>query len=535
MSEGLATTFGVLGKTANEAAVRVLLAALDSPHTSVQEGALAALLKRRSTAGGREILRRLPTISERWKEIIRRNESRLSRSLRDAILEEDRQMAHNACRAAVWFREYDLMPTLLNVLEDSKHVHATLAADTLMELAEMLSDEVTTPQPDGRRRDPQLVRSHVIASLEGSVRRFGHHRRREVLTAFFLLAGHNNAELKNILQDPHHVAFLASLEVLGACNHSGVIRLLVDFLDDPQVPSAVLGVIFKRSDVQFVRHVLHKVGREPSRAVAENLRRVETVAWIRLGKPFFDHLSDSEQMAVVRLVTATRAPRLQVFSLVEFLLKHGKPGGRREAARALADFNGADANAVALKALDDPDAEVQANIIGHLRPRGIPGVLQRLVDMIDSPHAIVRQAVRACLSEFSFSRFAAAFDMLDEEVRLSTGKLVKKIDPQTFPLLKEELRSQIRSRRLRGLEIARTLDTVEQVEELVIGLLQDDDHIVRAEAAAALAQCGTTNSQRALQRALHDRSTAVRDAVEQSLSQREQFLHWREALADPRD
>ena len=52
--QGLATTFQVLAKTENEAALAVLLPALDYPQASVQEGALAALLNRRSPlAGGR--------------------------------------------------------------------------------------------------------------------------------------------------------------------------------------------------------------------------------------------------------------------------------------------------------------------------------------------------------------------------------------------------------------------------------------------------------------------------------------------------
>ena len=59
MSEGLKTTFRLLSETENEAAIWVLIPALDSPNVSIREEALAAILKRRSPAGHREILRRL--------------------------------------------------------------------------------------------------------------------------------------------------------------------------------------------------------------------------------------------------------------------------------------------------------------------------------------------------------------------------------------------------------------------------------------------------------------------------------------------
>ena len=90
---------------------------------------------------------------------------------------------------------------------------------------------------------------------------------------------------------------------------------------------------------------------------------------------------------------------------------------------------------------------MQAHIVGQLRGRGIPGILPVLLEMVDSPHAVVRKAARESLAEFSFRRYVAAFEMLDDEVRQSTGMLVKKIDPQTVPLLREEMRSLVRTRR----------------------------------------------------------------------------------------
>ena len=53
-------------------------------------------------------------------------------------------------------------------------------------------------------------------------------------------------------------------------------------------------------------------------------------------------------------------------------------------------------------------------------------------------------------------------------------------------LLNDELKSPIRTRRLRGLAIARTIDAVEGVEGAVIEMLQDEDHLVRMEAAVTL-------------------------------------------------
>jgi hypothetical protein len=535
VSEGLATTFGLLATTDNEAAVGVLIAALDSSRTTIQEGALAALLSRRSTAGHREIFRRFPTLSPRWQEVIRQYPGRMVPTLRVAVLGADVQSCRNACQAAVAFREYDLIPALLSVLEDHDRPNADLAAGTLMDLVGGLYEELAGSAELARHRDPQLMRQRVVEALEDAVERFGRHKRREVIEAFLTLAARDNAILRHILENPYHVSFLVAVEVLSRSHHAGVLRLLLSFLDDPQAPSAALSVLANRTDLGFVRCLLRKIGRAPAAAVTENLKRIESIAWLRSGGALLEQLDEAAQHGTVRLAMRSGIARSQAFSTIESLLLRGKPAGRREAARALAEFNGAAANALALRALDDPDPQVQASIVVQLRARGIPGLLSRLVKLVDSRHLVVRNAARQSLTEFTFQRFVGVFDTLDEEVRHSTGLLVKKVDPQAIPRLREELESPLRRRRLRGLAMAEAMEAVEPLEATIVALLENEDHVVRAAAATALAGGITPVSREALERALGDRSEAVQEAARSALRQREHFTRWRNSAADPRD
>jgi HEAT repeat protein len=521
VSEGLSTTLQLLATTSNEAAVRVLNAALDSPHAAIREGALSAILSRRSPAGHREVLRRLDAVDERSRAIIEEHRGRMTQALRDAVLSGDRQLCINGCRAAVWFREYDLIPPLINVLEDPSHPNRELAAGTLLELVHVLYGELADPHDDGARPDRDLVRRHVIGSLERSIQRFPGHGRREILQAYLLLVGRDSVVLKRLLDDPHHPAFLALVDVLSKSEAAGVIGLLLAFLDDPRAPSAALAVVAKRSDLRFLRYLLRKIGREPTTAVKQNLKRIESVAWLQDGAPALDPLDDAAQHAAVRLAMISGIPRPQAFSVVKHFLLSGKPGGRRAAAEALNEFHGAEANALVLKALEDKDPQVKASVLAQLRHRGIVGALPRLVEMVDSGHAVVRRAARASLDEFTFDRFLAAFDALDDEVRASTGTLVKKVDRQTIPQLKAEMQSQVRARRLRALTVAQVIGAVEPLEETILGHLHDSDHMVRAEAARALARGRLPCSRKALEEALTDPSATVQEAARESLRQRD--------------
>ncbi|MGQ9574007.1 MAG: HEAT repeat domain-containing protein [Thermoguttaceae bacterium] len=520
MEDGLDTTFRVLAETPNDAAVHLLIPAMDSRFQAIRHRALRAILARPNAAGHRNVVARLHTIDPQGRYLIEENPRRLTRVVREAILGSDPQMCANGCRAAVWFCQYDLVPTLLNALEGSPEPQATILGQALKALAESLYRELAAQRQHAKHRQQQLVRRQVVGALELSVNRFGRHKRREVVEALVLLAPHDNPTLRQILQDPHHPAFLTLVEILSKSERGPVVRLLLSFLEDPKAPSAALSVLAKRTDPRLVEALLRKIGREPPAVVAQNLKRLEAVAWARRDQALLDRLDELEQHAAVRLVMLSATPRPQAFAVVEHLLLHGKPEGKRAAAEALQQFHGAEANALALEALADDDPEVQARILVQLRQRGIPGALGRLVEALDSPHAVVRKAARRSLAEFTFPRFLSTFDLLDEEVRQSTGELVKKIDPHTVPLLRAEMTSKVRTRRLRALAVSRSLGLVPEVEESILPLLQDEDHFVRAEAAATLGQSRSLASQAALFTALGDRSPAVREAARKGLDDR---------------
>jgi len=307
------------------------------------------------------------------------------------------------------------------------------------------------------------------------------------------------------------------VDILAHSERPGVMRLLLSYLDDPHAPPSVLTTLARRSDATFLKHLMKRIGCEPSAAAKTNLKRMDAIQWVRDDLTILDELDDAGQHGAVQMAMASGMSRLEVFGVIQHLSGHGKPGGRRAATDALAQFKGAQANELALGALADEDPTVQANVVVQLRQRGIPGAMTRLIDLVDSPHEEVRRAARECLTEFSFQRFLSAFDMLDDDVRCSTGLLVKKIDPTALSQLTQELRSRAGSRRRRGVAIAQAIDVVDELEETLIELLSDEDHLVRADAATALGQCNTRQVAQALREALLDRSVTVQEAAQRSL------------------
>jgi len=511
-------TFDLLARSANAAATPVLVAALDSPHAPIADGALRAIFNHRHGDGTREVIRRWHLLDEAARGFVADHQTPLAGALRDTLLEHDDRTCANACELVLTYHHWDLLPVLVNVAEDSSHPQAQRAAATLLDLVQRFYDELAAGRDYSDRRDPQLVRRHLVATLELAVERFAAHRCRQVVEAFLLLVGRDNSTLKRILHDPHHGTFLVVVDLLSHSPRPGVMRLVLGFLEDREAPSSALSVLAHRSDAAFVRHLLAKVGAEPSAFARANLRRMDNILWARSGHAVLDALDEAGQQAAVNMVIASGMRRLAAFELVHWLLTGGNVGGRRAAATALAEFQGAEANELTLRAVRDTDPQVQATAVGQLRFRGIPGALTILLEKIDSPHEEVRQAARANLAEFSFDRYLAAFDLLDDEVRVSTGRLVCKIDQVVLPRLTEELAARGRTRRIRALQVVQAIDAVAELEGPVIERLADDDHLVRVEAARALAACDSQQTRSALAALADDRSVAVQEAAAMSLA-----------------
>jgi len=539
VNSGLRKTFDLLAATRNEAAVPVLVAALDCAQPEAQEAALRAILERRSLFGQTALVRRLHEAGPQWRDILRENQGGMAHALRDAVLDTDRQMALNGCQAILWFREYDLMPALVNALEDEANPNADLVTSTLMELADLLYEELAIPRDDRQRRDPQRMRALIVGSLELSVQRYVKHRRREVLEVFLMLAPRENGTLRHVLSDPHHSAYLAMVEVLLHSDRPSVMRLLLSFLEDPHPPSTALTTLARRNGRKFVAHLLRKTGLAPPAIVLHNLKRIDAIPWSRPEAGMLEALDDAEQHSLVLVLQASAVRRNEVYATLSHLARLGRPGGRRAALRAMSEFRGAEANQLVVAALDDEDPQVQAEAVRQLRQRGVPGSMSRLIDMAESRQPAVREAVREALAEFRFPRFLNAFDLMDDETRRSTGALVLKIDPQAPALLVDELKSPLRTRRLRAVAVAVAMADVRRVERPLRKLLADEDHIVRIEAVRALAACDSEDTREALLHAAADKSVLVRQAARQSLDDIRQRLglpplEWQDDFAPPK-
>jgi HEAT repeat protein len=524
VATALDRTFQLLAQSGHPAIDGLLLAALNSPYAEIQQGALRTLLTRRSAAGDRWILAEWRRFDQSWQSFVLEHAGSMTSALREAIVGADLELCRNACDLAQRQRDYDLIPALVIAVESPDAAQSQLCGETLLRLTAELR-QATSPRQgtanEPSTQDLEPVRRNVLASLERYMKRFQRHKPTQPLEAYLMLAKIRDEALQNLLQDSHDPAFVAIVYLLAHSEQPGVMRLLLDNLEDPQAQSAPLNAIGHRNDQLFLRRLLDRLGDTPTEVVKGNLRRIETFVWLREDLDWLAKLEETYQDRLVQMLVHTGIKKSDLFQVLEYILQTGQPLGRRAAAKILAEFHGTEASALTMRALDDDDPQVQAAAVSQLRQRNLSNTLSLLLDRLESPHLVVRQAARANLAEYSFKRYLASFDVLNEAARRSTGKLVKRIDPQTTPLLREQFLADSRTKRLRAVAMAIVLELCDEFEAEAIELLGDPDHVIRAEAARLLGSCHSPTSQAALKRALADESVMVREAAAASNSRRE--------------
>ncbi len=516
---GLATTFDILANTTNDSSAAVLVTALDASQREVRDLAITALLARRNAAAELHILRRWADLSQRWKQQIADRPGWLSGAIRAAIVNRDPNLYECACEAAVYTRDYDSIPVLVAAASDPTNPAASRVAAATLELTELLAEELAAPRDYRIRRDPHLQRDHVVVSLEKVLTTTGLRWHRELLEAFLLLANRDNAVLKRILQSPTDRIATAVIEQLTLNTRPGIERLLLSYLDDPHAPLSAVQTIGRRGDISFIRQVARKVGADPTPIVRTNLHRIDALPWVAQNVSILDALREGEQAGIVHLAVESAAPRATALQVVDYIARHGKLEGRRIAAQALAELHGVAANELVLHLQKDEDAEVRAAAARQLRSRNIPGAIQQLLTLLESPHDAEREAAKEGLAEFTLERFATNFDQMTPQARAAAGSLVRRVDSQMIEKLGVELTAAARSRRKRGLELAVALDAVATLQDAIAAAVKDEDQYVRIEAIRVMGKIDSQMARQTLRDALLDPLPLVQQAAEQALAE----------------
>jgi len=516
VSSGIQSTFDLLAKTDNCAAVAVLIEGIDASVPEVREASFAALLRQSNVAAQRAIVERWPTLSAAQRGWVETSGISLYAALQEIFTSENSELFDQAVEIAIQCRSYENLPLLIQLAQQRQHARHDSAVGAVHKLVVALQAELKAA-PDKRRHGIENRRRDVIAALQDAISQFDEHQNLQLLEAFLILVTRENQLLREAWSSTKHPAHSAILRLLRLTSRPEILDLLAGSVLEAHPSQPVIKIVGLRHDLLFLKTLLSKIDDPFSEDLRRNLSRVDHLTWCDEHSDVLDQLDGKLQATAIFVAAASSLKNEKLYQLLCHLAESPHPEGRKAAIEKLSSFVDTKTNEIILDAVEDDHAAVRAEALSQLRPRGITGAIKLLLKHIDSPHITIQDVVRDALSEFNLTRYLAVFDKMSEDARKNTGRLVRQVDVNTVGLLSKELQNEATARQLRALQVIEVMQLETEIESELLIALRHDDHFVRAEAARLLGNCPTANSQNALRDAMLDRNVRVRENAEAAL------------------
>jgi hypothetical protein len=514
-------TFELLAQTRNPAAVDLLIAALDVASEGIQAAGVAALVKRRTSRGIIEVVRRLPLLETAARELVEKNANNLGHGLRDCLLRDDSVLRGNALELVRRCDVYGEIPTLIALLQLPLLPERSLIEEILAELINRLYEHLPLggdgAEPGPFLRDAERIRQQTLATLQVAGCRFPAHRCRHVIEGLLILGDPENVHVRRFLREAVDETRSVATDLICSSAHPGVMRLVVDAMTQNYPFATAFTAFERRADAEFICTVLRRWPRKLSIFHQKNLREIRSVPWLEPEHLRLDMIPAALHGTLIAFLMATGMPQAQKLAVLEWMVQYGSPEGRLAATDVLVDLEDDKVQEVVVEGLDSDEPDVQAWATGQLRNWSIPNAMELLIERLDSPIPEVQQAARNELAGFNIYRAIELFDELDGRMQVEVGKLVRKIDPDTIHKLREQMQNAIRRKRIRAARAALAMKLHLEVVDALLTMARDSDNLVRRTAAEVLGKVPSREAVSMLVELTHDASPRVRDTAAHAL------------------
>lgn len=528
MANGVDITIQLLAKSKNTAATRLLEAAIQSSNEAVRKSAGKTLIATKGSKSTTEIIRAFNLSEDNLIEIINDNRDKILPALRAAIGGKDRDLAKNAFRIIYTQRYYEALPFLLTIFrEQGDDEDDSFLSDGILRLLEKYIEAVE--ERKNRRLLMGTIFPEIVSALTAGVKNF--HRNDPdlfliVLMRLYPYLTEEHRELTQVFRNASSPAYLALFKLLLERRHSSIWRFIFYCLGTSSPPPLALTVFSKRSDQTFLNAILKMFEEPVTPDMHANLAQMQRVEWLENIRVLLDLLDGQAQKGLVVLVRNLDISTGEALSILTDIFRHGQAEGRLAAFQALPLYEGERIDRIIWDAAEDSNPQIQVEALTQLAKRGLPNANSRILQLAESPHEKVRDAVSQLLPNFRFGRFFESFDQMNETQRKAMFHMVCQLDPQVVDQLAQRLIVGPPIERARALLCIEYGNLASQLEDTLCGVLTDDEvPALRARAALLLASGRRELSRSTLVQALHrDSATEVRDAAKTALENRP--AHW---------
>jgi len=502
-----------IGKSENPAAIEILSQLLNHHEVGFRKLSFGLLYLKKSPEVYVKLFQYFLRDEEFWSnpDIVARE--RLAKITDAALRDSSGKYRQTAADIAMKYNLYEMLPTVVLYVEAKDKQLAELMRKVLLHLAEAFYSDIMNAPPE-ERRNFDRKREWFVSQLEAPVKRYSLNNIGEAIQSLLIITKKEFDLMQLVMMDHRSAAAQKVRELLQTGEHRSYFRILLNYVDDPDSPGMMDEIISDRSDALFVRKLLEYVGRDPSPEFRTALRRFQHFAWFTADNPELPGLVAGLEPNAIQLLQSVSFPKERVIPLYRFFLERESVESRQVAAESVRWMVGEDVNRMLLDFVDNSDPQTTATLFRLLKSREAAGIEKILPQLIARQDAIIRQAIYEMMPELHVESFASRVSQMTPMTAQKIGGYVRAVDPNTYKVIDDDIRSPIPIRRAAACKVAMVTGYAKDFLYRIIEIAEGDDELpVRLSAISALSKILVKQSLETLQRLMNDRTMDVRDAA----------------------
>ena len=507
-------TIKFIGKSENPAAIEILQQLLSHHDMDFRKLAFNALYLKRSPEAYVLLFKQFMKDEEYWGSTAAVPSERLAKIADAALREPSKQYRTPAAEATMKYKLYEVLPTVILFTESTDKEFAMLMRKVLLSLAESFYEDIMNAPPD-ERRNFDRKREWFVSQLDAPIKRYSVSGIDEAIQSLLIITKKDFELMQLVAGDSRSAMAKKMGEYLRTGTHRSYLRVLLNYVDDDDSPGTMDEIISERSDALFVRKLLEYVGRDPNPEFRSALKRFQNFAWFYAENPELPALVNELETNAVQLLQSASLPKDRVIPLYRFFLGRESVESRRAAAESVRWLVGEEINRLLLEFVDNSDPQTAAILFRLLKSREVQGIEDALPRLIERPDPIIRQAIYDMMPDLHVETFASRIGQMTPMTARTMGRYVRFIDPNTYKVIDDDIKSPIPIRRSSACKVAMVTGYGKEFLPTIIEIAeQDSETSVRLAAISALSTILVKEALETLKNLQGDRITDIRDAVE---------------------
>jgi hypothetical protein len=505
------TTWEILQKSRNIAAVATLSSGLASSSAEIRRLSIKALLGRNEEPARRAILLNWEKLDEQDIALLRNEAKQFVGAVTSLLAKGSLSEKKSALAAISGLDLVQAIDSLIELAINPRHALSGSATDCLLEMCERWGQKARAGKDVPSIRTPMLEKLHYKLAL------FHEHKSLAVIDAWLSLVHWDDSLQRGILSDPSQDVYRSIVKQLSQSQRAPLLQLLGGYLWRSTTPKSITTTLVERSEPTLAQAIASLLDEQTLPTALKRLRQLPPLKCLAdLDIPSLQVSFDvQKKLWLMFAASSDDLPRILMGAIR--ISKIGTADGRNAAAEMLRRCRKPDLNTLV--------PAMQASMMDSGREGCLSDLMLAIAAWLESPSVVLNKAAREFLADFSLKNLLEHVRHWPTQMCKAMASIVVLTERNIDEVLSTELQSPAPKRRLAALQVTEMLGCTDSVSRWLMPLLDDSRLDVRVRVIDLLSALGHESLETLIPELLQDANTDIQDAANRAvrrLSRRKQ-------------